>query len=109
MTSFDRYLPKTFINVLDVVADIGVLILAFVMIRYGFEYANGIGAKGFYPSLPWLSKRVMYMPIPIAGIAMVIFEAESLFNNILKLIGKEQLIVRDKGLEEQAAEGGTKK
>ena len=109
MTSFDRYLPKTFINVLDVVADIGVLILAFVMIRYGFEYANGIGAKGFYPSLPWLSKRVMYMPIPIAGIAMVIFEAESLFNNILKLIGKEQLIVRDKGLEEQAAEGGNKK
>ena len=93
MTSFDRYL-------------IGVLILAFVMIKYGFEYANGIGAKGFYPSLLWLSKKYMYLPIPIAGIAMVIFEAESLFNNILKLMGKEQLIQRDEGLEAQAAKEG---
>ena len=106
MTSFDRYLPKGVINVLDVLADIGVLILAFVMIKYGFEYADGIGAKGFYPSLPWLSKRYMYLPIPVAGIAMVVFEAESLFNNILKLMGKEQLIHRDESLEEQATKGG---
>ena len=106
MTSFDRYLPKVVINVLDVLADIGVLALAVVMIKYGFEYAEGIGAKGFYPSLPWLSKKYMYLPIPVAGIAMVIFEAESLFNNILKLIGKEQLIQRDVSLEEQAAKGG---
>ena len=106
MTSFDRYLPKVVINVLDVVADIGVLILAFVMIKYGFQYANGIGAKGFYPSLPWLSKRYMYLPIPIAGIAMVIFEAESLVNNILKLLGKEQIVKKDESLEEQAAKGG---
>ena len=105
MTSFDRYLPKIVINILDVAADIGVLILAFVMIKYGFQYANGIGAKGFYPSLPWLSKRYMYLPIPIAGIAMVVFEVESLFNNILKLMGKEQLIKREESLEEQAAKG----
>ncbi len=105
MTSFDRYLPKIVINILDVAADIGVLILAFVMIKYGFQYANGIGAKGFYPSLPWLSKRYMYLPIPIAGIAMVVFEVESLFNNILKLMGKEQLLKREESLEEQAAKG----
>ena len=103
MTSFDRYLPKVVINVLDVAADIGVLILAFIMITEGWKYATGIGAKGFYPSLPWLSKRWMYMPIPVAGIAMVIFEAESLFNNVLKLMGKEQFIEREETLEAQAA------
>ena len=105
MTSFDRYLPKPLIDVLDVAADIGVLILAFVMIKYCFMYANVIGAKGFYPSLPWLSKKYMYLPIPIAGIAMVVFEAESLFNNILKLLGKEQYVQKEEGLEAQAGKG----
>ena len=106
MTSFDRYLPKVVINVLDILADIGVIILAVVIIKYGFEFANGIGAKGFYPSLLWLSKKWMYMPIPIAGIAMVIFEIESLFNNILKLLGKEPLVKKEESLEEQSVKGG---
>ena len=106
MTSFDRYLPKVVINVLDILADIGVIILAVVMIKYGVEFANGIGAKGFYPSLLWLSKKWMYMPIPIAGIAMVIFEIESLFNNILKLLGKEPLVKKEESLEEQSVKGG---
>lgn len=106
MTSFDRYLPKIVIDVLDILADIGVIILAVVMIKYGFEFANGIGAKGFYPSLLWLSKKWMYMPIPIAGIAMVIFEIESLFNNILKLLGKEPLVKKEESLEEQSVKGG---
>ena len=106
MTSFDRYLPEAVVNLLDIAADVGVIILAVIMVVEGWKYANGIGAKGFYPSLPWLSKKVMYMPIPVAGVAMLIFEAESLFNNILKLLGKEQLIKRDESLEEQAAKGG---
>ena len=106
MTSFDRYLPKVVINVLDILADIGVIILSVVMIKYGFEFANGIGAKGFYPGLLWLSKKWMYMPIPIAGIAMVIFEIESLFNNILKLLGKEPLVKKEESLEEQSVKGG---
>ena len=106
MTSFDRYLPKLLIDILDVAADIGVIILAVIMVVVGWQYANGIGAKGFYPSLPWLSKKVMYLPIPVAGIAMLIFEAESLVNNILKLMGKEQMIEREESLEEQAAKGG---
>ena len=109
MTSFDRYLPKVVVNILDVAADIGVIILAVVMIKYGFEYANGIGAKGFYPSLLWLSKKYMYLPIPIAGIAMVVFELESLFNNIRKLMGREQLIKREESLEEQVSKEGNEK
>ena len=96
MTSFDRYLPKTVVNVLDVAADIGVIILAIIMIVEGWKFATGIGAKGFYPSLPWLSKS----------------ELESLLNNILKLMGKEQYIPREESIEEKVTEkiekGGAK-
>ena len=106
MTSFDRYLPKKLINVLDILADICILALAYVMIVEGFKYADGIGGKGFYPSLPWLSKKVMYMPIPVAGIAMVIFELESLVNNIRRLLGKKVFVEKEASLEEQVAKGG---
>lgn len=90
MTSFDQYLPDIVVKILDLVADIGVLILAFIMITIGWQYANGIGAKGFYPSLPWLSRRYMYLPVPIAGIAMLVFELEAIYNDIKKLTGKEE-------------------
>ena len=103
MTSFDRYLPKKVINVLDILADICVLALGIVMIIEGFKYANTIGGKGFYPSLPWLSKKVMYLPIPVAGIAMVIFELESLVNNFLRLLGKKVFVEKEASLEEQVA------
>ena len=106
MTSFDRYLPKKLINILDILADLAILALAYVMIVEGFKYADGIGGKGFYPSLPWLSKKVMYMPIPVAGIAMVIFELESLVNNIRRLLGKKVYVEKEASLEEQVAEGG---
>ena len=95
------------INVLDIVADVCVLVLAYVMIVEGFKYADGIGGKGFYPSLPWLSKKYMYLPIPIAGIAMVIFELESLVNNVRRLLGKKVFVEKEATLEEQVAEGGT--
>ena len=106
MTSFDRYLPKKMINILDILADLAILALASVMIVEGFKYTDGIGGKGFYPSLPWLSKKVMYMPIPVAGIAMVIFELESLVNNIRRLMGKKVYVEKEASLEEQVAEGG---
>lgn len=89
MTSFDRYLPDKLLQILDVIADIAVLILAVVMLVIGWQYANGIGAKGYYPSLPWLSKKVMYMPIPVAGAAMLFFELEALVRDCMKLAGKE--------------------
>ena len=108
MTAFDRYLPKKLINVLDILADIFVLVLAYVMIVEGFKYADGIGGKGFYPSLPWLSKKYMYLPIPIAGIAMVIFELESLVNNVRRLLGLKVFVEKEATLEEQVAEGGNR-
>ena len=66
MTAFDAYLPKNVIKALDILADVAVFILAIVMITVGFSYATGIGAKGNYVSMPWLSKFWMYFPIPLA-------------------------------------------
>lgn len=82
MTAFDRYLPKKLTAVLDLVADIAVMILGFVMIFVGWEYARKLGSRGFYVSMPFLSRFWMYFPIPLAGIAMVIFEFETLYDQI---------------------------
>jgi hypothetical protein len=37
---------------------------------------------------------------------MVIFELESLFNNVLRLMGKKPYVEKESSLEEQVAEGG---
>lgn len=89
MTAFDSYLPKGLIKFLDILADVAVLVLAIVMIVVGWSYANGIGAKANYVSMPWLSKFWMYFPIPLAGVAMVVFELESLYNHIKSIFVKE--------------------
>lgn len=90
MTALDRYLPNALVKFLDILADVSVLVLAFIMLTVGWKYANGIGAKGFYPSMPGLSKRWMYMPIPVAGLVMIIFELEALYNHVKSIIVKEE-------------------
>ena len=82
MTAFDNYLPKKLVRFSDIVADIGVLILAIIMIKIGWRYASTIGARGFYESMPKLSRFWMYFPIPLAGAAMIIFEIEAIYNHI---------------------------
>jgi len=89
MSAFDSYLPKSLLKILDILADIAVLILALIMIVVGWQYATGLGAKGFYTSIPWLSKFWMYFPVPLAGVAMLIFEIEILYNHIKSLVIKE--------------------
>lgn len=89
MTVFDRYLPDGFLLFLDILADVCVLILAFVMIIVGWKYAAGLGAKGTYVSMPWLSRFWMYFPVPVAGVAMVIFEIETLYSHMKKIFLKE--------------------
>ena len=90
MTALDAYLPKNLIRVLDVLADVSVLALAIIMLTVGWKYANGIGAKGFYTSMPKLSRFWMYFPVPLAGAAMIIFELEALYNDVKKLVVKEE-------------------
>lgn len=82
MTALDKYLPEKLLISLDIFADIAVLALAFVMLIVGWKYANGIGGKGTYISMPSLSKFWMYFPIPVAGLAIILFELESIYNHI---------------------------
>ena len=89
MTAFDPYLPKSVVRFLDVLSDVAVLILAVVMIVVGWKYAMKIGAKGTYVSMPGLSKFWQYFPIPLAGVAMLIFELEALYNHIKAICLKE--------------------
>lgn len=89
MTAFDVYLPKKLIKVLDLVADVFVMGLAIVMLTVGWKYAVNIGNKGVYVSLPKLSRFWMYFPIPVAGLAMIIFELEAIYNHIKSFFVKE--------------------
>ncbi|PHV69793.1 C4-dicarboxylate ABC transporter permease [Sporanaerobium hydrogeniformans] len=82
MTAFDKYLPKKFVKTLDIIADVAVLALAVVMLVVGWNYAMQIGAKGSYVSMPSVSRFWMYFPVPVAGMAMIIFEIESIYNHI---------------------------
>lgn len=90
MTALDPYLPKTLVKILDVIADLAVLILAVIMIIVGWKYASGIGSKGTYVSMPKVSRFWMYFPVPLAGVAMLIFELEALYNHIKVFFVKEE-------------------
>ena len=90
MTALDRYLPKKLVMVLDVVSDIAVMILGIIMLVIGLQYAFTLGSRGYYVSLPKLSKFWQYLPIPLAGFAMIIFEVECLVNNVKKFFVKEE-------------------
>lgn len=90
MTALGQLPSKALIKFLDILADVAVLLLALVMIVVGWQYATGLGAKGFYTSIPKLSKFWMYFPVPLAGIAMLVFEIESLYNHIKGIFVKEE-------------------
>ncbi|MCR5427478.1 MAG: TRAP transporter small permease [Lachnospiraceae bacterium] len=89
MTSFDKYISKKTLNVLDLISQIAVLAFGVVMLVVGWKYATGIGAKGTYISMPFLSKFWMYFPVPLAGFAMIIFELEAIYRQINKMLGNE--------------------
>ena len=91
MTALDRHLPKTVAVVLDILADVAVMALGVIMLVVGWQYATTLGGRGFYVSMPWLSRFWMYFPVPLAGIAMIIFEIEALYNHIKTLCLKEEV------------------
>ena len=90
MTALDRYLPVVLVKGLDILSGLCVIILAIIMIVVGWKYAVQIGGKGTYVSMPSVSRFWMYFPVPLAGIAMVIFELEALYNHIKDVVlGRE--------------------
>ena len=89
MTAFGRYLPAKVVKSLDIIADLAVLALAVIMITVGWKYATGIGSKGTYVSMPKVSRFWMYFPVPLAGVAMLVFEVEALYNHVKSFFVKE--------------------
>lgn len=90
MTSFDPYLPKGLVRFLDLLADVSVLTLGIIMLVYGIKVCNSPLARfGRYESLPQLSRVWMYLPIPIAGAGMIIFEIEQILQDIGTIRRKE--------------------
>ena len=82
MTAFDIYLPKNVIKALDILADAAVMVLGFIMVVEGWKYTTTLGSKGVYESIPWLSRFWMYFPVPLAGVAMIVFEIEAVYSHI---------------------------
>jgi TRAP-type C4-dicarboxylate transport system permease small subunit len=90
MDAFDSFLPEKVKLVLDIAADVAVLALGLIMLISGWKYASTIGARGTYVSMMWLSRFWMYFPIPLAGLAMVIFELERILEHLKKAFVKEE-------------------
>lgn len=91
MTALDAFLPKTLVKLLDVLGDVIVLVFAMIMAVVGIQYAMKVGKNSMYTSLPWLSKFWLYVPVPIAGAGIVLFQAEQLYRHVRILLGKEEL------------------
>lgn len=90
MTAFDSYLPKGVLKVSDLLGDVCVCALGIIMLTVGWQYASTIGGRGTYVSMPKISRFWMYFPIPLAGVAMIIFELEAVYNHIKAFFTKEE-------------------
>ncbi|MDO4483304.1 MAG: TRAP transporter small permease [Clostridia bacterium] len=91
MTALDNKLPKKLIKVLDIVADVAVLVLAVIMIQTGLNICNSPLAKfGKYESIPTLSRVWMYLPVPVAGVSMILFEIEAIYRHIKAFFVQEE-------------------
>lgn len=90
MTAFDNYLPKKAIKVLDLIACIAVLALGIIMVVAGFNYCMRV-RRFKYESMTWLSRFWMYFPVPLAGIAMIVFELEQIVNCIKEFFIKDEV------------------
>ena len=93
MTAFDKFLPKKLVMVSDIIADVVVMALGVVMVIYGTQVCNGPLAKfAKYESIPTLSKMWMYLPVPVAGVGMIVFEIEAVYNHIKAFFIKEEAV-----------------
>ena len=91
MTAFDKYLPKKVLMASDLLADIAVLALGVVLVIYGIKFCNSpLSMRGKYASIPTLSKFWQYLPVPVAGVSMIIFELEQVFQHIEAFFVKDE-------------------
>ena len=91
MTAFDSYLPKNVLKVSDLLADLAVMALGVVLVVYGVKFCNSpLSLRGKYASIPTLSKVWQYLPIVVAGVGMIIFELEQVFQHIEAFFVKDE-------------------
>ena len=94
MTAFDKYFPKTLVKISDLISDLIVLLLGVIMVGYGAQVCTGPLARfAKYESIPTLSKMWMYLPVPIAGAGMIVFELEAIYQNLRSFFVKEEKAV----------------
>lgn len=83
MTAFDKYLPRKLLISLDILADVAVLALGVVMLIEGIGVCTGPLARfAKFSSIPTLSQMWMYLPVPVAGAGMILFELEQIVQHI---------------------------
>ena len=85
MTALDRFLPDIAVKGLEILSDLAVMVLAVIIITTGWQFATTIGAMGTYVSIPTLSRFWKYFPIPVAGVAMLLFELEALYEHFKEI------------------------
>lgn len=90
MTALDPYLPKKVLKGLDILSDVCLLIFALIMLIVGWKYTTTLGSRGSYISIPSLSKFWMYLPVPLAGLVMIVFQLEALYDHIRGFFVKEE-------------------
>ena len=91
MTAFDKYLPRKVLIASDLLADLAVLALGVVLVIFGTKFCNSpLSLRGKYASIPTLSKVWQYIPVVVAGVGMVIFELEQVFQHIQAFFVKDE-------------------
>ena len=94
MTAFDKFMSPVTLTVSDMIADMAVFILGFLLLVYGSRLcASPVSTMGRYASMPFLSKFWQYVSVPVAGLGMVIFELEQILSHFeaLKKLRKKEV------------------
>jgi len=89
MVALDPFLNKTTIKVLDLLADIAIMIFCILLITEGWSYALTIGGRGAFVSMPNLSLFWRFFPVPLGAAFMLLFNFEVTCDHIKAFFVKE--------------------
>ena len=101
MTAFDKYLNKHLLRVLDIFADLVVMALGVVLLIYGSDVTRNM-SRATFNSIRTLSRFWIYLPMPIAGATMIIFELEQVYQHIRGFFVHDEPAAQEKLVEEVA-------
>ena len=90
MLAFDKYMHENVKIALDILADIAVMALGVIMLVFGWRFAVQM-LRSMYVSMP-ISRFWMYLPVPLAGFAMIVFQIESLYKSVRRIFVKEEAV-----------------